>query len=88
MKTKTITVLADPGHSWGKVSKKELIKLGIADKISPYSYQNTLFAYLEEDSDLSTYCNALKEKGIEFKFKTKHTNKRSRVRTYDSYRLD
>ena len=85
MKTKTITVYADPGHAWAKVSKKELIKLGIAGKITSCSYENGEFAFLEEDCDLNTYVMALREKGIEYKFKENHTNRQSKIRSYYSY---
>jgi hypothetical protein len=40
--TKSITLLvfSDPGHGWVRFSKTRLAELGIADKISMYSYQN------------------------------------------------
>ena len=85
MRIKTITVYADPGHGWAKVSKKELIKLGIASEISGFSYERGEFAFLEEDSDLSKYINALRSKNIPYKFKEHHTNRRSRIREYFSY---
>lgn len=85
MRTKTITVYADPGHAWAKVSKKELIKLGIADKISSCSYENGEYAFLEEDCDLETYILALRAKGIAYKFKENHTNRQSRIRNYYRY---
>jgi len=82
---KTITVYADPGHAWAKVSKKELIKLGIADEITSCSYENGDYAFLEEDSDLEKYILALRAKGIAYKFKENHTNRQSKVRGYFSY---
>jgi hypothetical protein len=85
MKTKTITVYADPGHAWAKVSKKELIKLGIADEISSCSYENGDYAFLEEDCDLEKYILALRAKGIAYKFKENHTNRQSKVRNYYRY---
>ena len=39
MKTRQFNVYSDPGHAWVKVSRKLLVKLGIADKITLYSYQ-------------------------------------------------
>lgn len=48
----------DPGHGWLQVSKEELATLGIADKISGYSYQELNTAYLEEDCDVSTFFKA------------------------------
>lgn len=85
MKTKTVLVFADPGHAWAKVNKKELINLGIHEKISGCSYQRNGFAFLEEDCDLSLYVETLKQLGIGIKFKESHTNKQSRIRNYDGY---
>lgn len=86
---KSITIYTDPSHGWAKVTIKELFKLNIADKISSYSYihKNGLNAYLEEDCDLSTYLKALDAKGIQYKFKTLHTDKSSKVRSYNRYTL-
>ncbi len=53
--------IQDGGHGWFKVSIKQLIKLGIADRISSYSYWKGDYAYLEEDCDASTYVETLKE---------------------------
>jgi hypothetical protein len=88
---KSITIYTDPSHGWAKVSLTELHKLNIADKISTYSYlhilKNDLFAYLEEDCDLSTYLKALDSKGIAFKIIEKHTDKSSKIRSYSRYTL-
>jgi hypothetical protein len=48
---------SDPGHGWLRVPMAELVEMGIADKISQYSYisANRRFAYLEEDCDLSVF---------------------------------
>jgi hypothetical protein len=86
---KSITIYTDPSHGWAKVSLKELLKLDILDKISTYSYihKNGLNAYLEEDCDLSIYLKALDAKGIKFKFIEKHTDKSSKIRSYNRYTL-
>ena len=55
----------DPGHGWLCVKIAELEALGIADKITSYSYMRKQSAYLEEDTDLTTYINALKSRGYE-----------------------
>jgi N-acetyl-anhydromuramyl-L-alanine amidase AmpD len=80
-----IKVFGDPGHAWARFPKARLVKLGIADKITPYSYQNGANAFLEEDCDLSTLMTALKEKGYTVKFEESHTNKQSKIRGYCSY---
>jgi hypothetical protein len=82
-----IKVFADPGHAWARFSKARLVKLGIADKITPYSYQNGVNAFLEEDCDLSTLMSALKEKGYTVKFDESHSNRQSKIRGYNSYKV-
>jgi hypothetical protein len=62
-----------------------LVKLGIADKISGYSYQRNDMAYLEEDYDAGLLIKALDSKGVKWVIKTAHTNKTSRIRNYNSY---
>ena len=81
-----IKVFADPGHAWARFPQARLVKLGIADKITSYSYQNGANAFLEEDCDLSTLMSALKERGYEIKFDESHTNRSSKIRSYNTYR--
>lgn len=85
MKSITINFYADSGHSWGKVSLKLIKDLGIADKISHYSYMRGKFAYLEEDCDAGVLVHALKASGYTVKYKEFITNKSSKIRSYDSY---
>ena len=82
-----IKVFADPGHAWARFPKARLVKLGIADKISSYSYQNGTNAFLEEDCDLSTLMTALKAKGYTVKFDESHSNRQSKIRGYNSYKV-
>lgn len=86
-KTLTLRVYNDPGHAWAAIKKSKLHELGIADKITTYSYQRGDTAYLEEDCDLSTLMHAVKQAGITLQFREFHTNNRSRIRGYDSYHL-
>jgi hypothetical protein len=53
--------IEDPGHGWLEVPKAELVELGIAGQISPYSYHWGEMAYLEEDGDLAVF---MKAKGL------------------------
>ena len=87
MNTKRILIFEDSGHSWGRVSKLELKKLGIADRISPYSYQYNAFAYLEEDCDLPEYIAALQQRGISPALEVVSSVHRSRIRTFDHYKI-
>jgi len=86
MKEIKIKVFGDSGHAWARFPKARLVKLGIADKITPYSYQNGVNAFLEEDCDLSTLMTTLKAKGYTVKFDETYTDKRSKIRSYCSYR--
>ena len=84
-KSFTIICYSDPSHSWGKVRKDVLVNLGIADKITRYSYQRGEYAYLEEDCDLTTLCMALNERDTRVKFVEKSSTKDSRIRSYERY---
>jgi hypothetical protein len=86
-KTKKITIWADPGHGWAKVTRHEVEKLGIAFRISSYSYQRKGYVFLEEDCDLELYIQALKSRGYVLTFKTFYTNKRSKIRLYENYTI-
>ena len=57
--------VSDPGHAWLTVTIKELIELGIANKISSYSYVKGTIAYLEEDCDAPLFVKAYYEKYAE-----------------------
>lgn len=87
------TYFTDPGHGWLKVPLEELKALGIADKISSFSYTNGVYAYLEEDCDMPIFLAA--KFGKEFVYDdykdqltTSHTDKTSRIRSYESYNPD
>ena len=87
MKSITLQAFEDPGHGWVRFPKARLVKLGIADKISSYSYQNGDNAFVEEDCDLTVLVNALKAAGYtDIKFKSGHTDRRSKIRNYESYK--
>ena len=87
MKNIKIKVFADPGHAWARFPKARLAKLGIADKISSYSYQNGDNAFLEEDCDLSLLIGALRSEGYNIVFEESHTNKQSKIRGYETYKV-
>lgn len=84
-KTFTVTVYSDPGHSWAKVRRDVLHNLGIANDITCYSYQRGEYVYLEEDCDLTTLCMALNQRNTRVKFVEKHTDRDSRIRSYERY---
>lgn len=81
------TFHADPGHAWLSVPRKMLFDLGIAEKITPYSYEKDNTVYLEEDCDASTFFHAAKAKGIELEFAERHINCQSAIRRYERFCL-
>ena len=85
MKTFTVIVYSDAGHAWGKVKREVLRNLGIAHKISSYSYQRNDYAYLEEDCDLYLLQQAMDEDNVRLKYIERRTDGRSKIRSYDRY---
>ena len=84
-KTFTVIVYSDPSHSWAKIKKQVLLNLGIADKISRYSYQLRDNVYLEEDNDLYLLHQTLDAQDVRLKYVEKHTDKASKIRSYERY---
>jgi hypothetical protein len=78
----------DPGHGWMKVPNKELIALGIVEKISTYSYMRGEYSYLEEDKDATIFITERRKIESEFplKFVDHSSNKRSKIRSYSCYK--
>ena len=76
---------ADAGHAWLAVSMDWLRELGIADKVSKYSYRKNNIAYLEEDCDASLLINALREAGHEVTCREEYEGERSVIRSYLRY---
>ena len=80
-------VYEDGAHAWLCVKRDVFGGLGIEDKISPYSYKDWLYVYLEEDCDAGVYIKAW-EKKYGTKFKTKgevYENYPCFVRNLESY---
>jgi hypothetical protein len=82
-----ILYYTDPGHGWFKVKKALLVKLGIADDITPYSYVRNDSVYLEEDCDAGRLFKALDDANIKWSYKEHNTNKTSKIRSYNRYKL-
>lgn len=79
------TFHTDPGHGWLAVKRSEVIELGIADKISRYSYQNGDSVYLEEDCDASLFVIEYEKKfGIKPLFIDSY-KENTPIRRYASY---
>lgn len=85
---KIFNVYSDPGHGWVRVPRPVLSALGIADRVTHYSYQRGNFAYLEEDCDMSLFIQAYRaHTGINPLFREQSTNKYSKIRGYDRYTI-
>lgn len=71
MKTIKYMFISDPGHGWLAVPATTIRKLGLAQDISCYSYvsDSGKTVYCEEDLDAGLVIKALREKGIEVKFR-------------------
>jgi CTP:phosphocholine cytidylyltransferase-like protein len=78
---------SDPGHGWIKVPIEVLKSLGIADKVSFYSYYRKGFAYLEEDCDADLFFRAYRAKyGKTPGFREYNARfKSSKIRSYDNF---
>lgn len=77
---------SDAGHGWLAVKRAELVRLGILDKITHYSYQRGKTVYLEEDCDFSTFFARKKELGEEVKMRSSY-QQYSDIRSYDAFGL-
>jgi hypothetical protein len=85
IRTRLVQVYADPAHAWAKVRLKDLFILGIAEKITRFSYERGDYVYLEEIQDLLVYREAIEATGVKLKFKENWTNRRSKIRSYSCY---
>jgi hypothetical protein len=79
------TFHTDPSHGWLEVPIAEVRRLGIADKVSRYSYRKGKNAYLEEDCDYTLWHDAKKAAGEEYKIREVNSNFDSVIRAYEAY---
>ena len=85
-KEKTYIFHIDSGHGWLAVKRNELKKLGIANKVSHYSYQKGNTVYLEEDRDATLFFYTFKKVfDCELVFRKSYINGRSPIRSYYNY---
>jgi hypothetical protein len=85
METLKIHVYSDGGHGWARVKRPLLTTLGIANKITYFSYQRGDWVYLEEDCDATRLVEAMKAHGIEPVFIEHYSHGVSKIRSYDRY---
>lgn len=83
---KTYIWAVDAGHEWLAVKKQELVDLGIAHKISAFSYEKGATAYLEGDCDAARFIEAYRAKhGVEPKTKQGKYWDRQPCRSFAQY---
>ena len=76
---------ADPGHAWLAVKRDFLAKYVDLKKVSTYSYQRNDSVYLEEDCDAGLLIKALKDAGKKIEVVEYHTNRSSKIRSYNHF---
>ena len=87
MENEKFVFFSDPCHGWIRVKKTLLEALGIAERITPYSYENGEYAYLEEDCDATLFCDTWeKVNDQKIQFETSVCNGSSRIRRFASYK--
>ena len=79
------TFHTDPGHGWLEVPCSLLIKLGISDDITSFSYINGASAFLEEDCDAATFMRAYKDMSGGLPLIDEKYLEESPVRSYGPY---
>ena len=83
---KTFNYYMDPGHGWIAVEQNDLVALGIAEKITAYSYRKGVIAYLEEDCDAAIFVRAFEDRyGRKPAIIPIQENRTSKIRNYRSY---
>ncbi len=84
----SLTFYYDTGHAWLGVPRKLLKQLGIAEKISEYSYQENKTVYLEEDCDATLFLSAARHKGWKISLDDYYCGGYSFIRDLESYVYD
>ena len=73
---------SDAGHGWLRVRTSHLKFLGLADKITGYSYlsKDGRTAFLEEDCDATLFMETMKRNGFDVVVKSHNDGDRSPIR--------
>jgi hypothetical protein len=75
----------DAGHGWLRVHIKDIVKCGIENMITAWSYINGKYVYLEEDCDMSFFLQAADNYII---INTYTRKDYSRIRNFESYSIE
>lgn len=86
MKVNKMKFYSDAGHGWYAVKRSLIEKLGIATKISHFSYQKGSTVYVEEDGDALTLMTALEAAKEPYTVVEVDHGNRSQIRNYQHYK--
>jgi hypothetical protein len=75
----------DSGHGWLAVPIQELRDLGIAERITSWSYINKETAFLEEDLDLGTFLEMRSKVNLNVQLIDRYVDGLCDIRNYPSY---
>lgn len=81
-----LTYHTDPGRGWVAVPRDVIDQLGVADKVSAYSYESNGMVYLEEDCDAGPVLRLLEERGANVRIAERHTDADHWIRRLPAYR--
>lgn len=81
----SFTYYTDPGHGWVEVPLELIHELGLADKITHYSYQRGDTVYLEEDCDAGELIAEMARRGMKYEVKDVNSNYDSFIRSLRPY---
>jgi hypothetical protein len=86
MKKVTLTFYSDPYSGWLKTPVEFLRILGIAHKITSFSYQKGDFVYLDEETDMARFIGAAEAAGWGVEVKSRRPAQgKSRIRRFYQY---
>lgn len=83
---RSVVFVEDPGHGWLAVDNADIKALGIARRISPYSYMTPQRSFLEEDCDASVFLAAAKAAGWALTVKSRSLDKPAPLRSYAAFK--
>ncbi len=87
MKTLTLFFHRDAGHGWLAAKRSLLLRLGLLQKVTPYSYERGGTVYLEEDLDAGLLISHLKKTGQDYVVTIGKHFDRSPIRSYRGFTL-
>lgn len=82
-KNRNFIHITDNGKSWVNAPLKDIVKLGLVDKISETSRMTKDRVFLDDETDSKLFLDALKASGVEnIVFEEAKVAKESRIRKY------